>query len=203
MPTKIEHIAPKLPKEVYENIRKGDTRAFTLLVAEYEQWAYNFILQLVKLPHEAEELSQALFIKLWENRTKYDTDRAFEPYMFRIARNLVVDHLRKKARRSAHRQEIWLGMQKLHNPTEDDLKLQEYRTILSEILDSLPEQKKRIFLLSREEGKSNQEIASLLGITPKTVKNHLWKTLQTIKTDLAPHISDLTLPALLLYFLGS
>ena len=51
--------------------------------------------------------------------------------------------------------------------------------------------KSYFYVLSREEGKSNQEIADLLGISNKTVKNHLWKTLQLIREQLEPHIKNL------------
>lgn len=130
---------------------------------------------------------QEIFIKVWEQKEKIDLSLSFNAFIYTIAKNLTYNHLRKIANRETLKQKLW-GNISYVNEIENNMIFSEYEDILEDILGNLPQQKRSIFILSRREGMSNQEIADLLGISSKTVKNHLWKTLQMIKRQLQPHL---------------
>ena len=99
---------------------------------------------------------------------------------------MVYDHLRKVAAGNSLHKAYYDFKELISNKTSDDFQLKEYEVFLASIIEELPEQKQRIYNLSRKEGKNNQEIANILGISSKTVKNNLWETLKVIKERLQP-----------------
>lgn len=151
---------------------------------------YRFILSITKSEYAAEEILQEVFVKLWKNRKKIDLSCSFRSFLYTMTRNHTYNYLRAIANQEALKKELWKNIVLSSQSTENSVLFAEYETILNDILNHLPLQKRKIYILSRREGKTNQEIADLLGISKKTVKNHLWKTLQIIKVQLQPHMTD-------------
>ncbi|MDO5977389.1 RNA polymerase sigma factor [Flavivirga spongiicola] len=176
-------------EETLISLKKGNKESFNVIFNTYQKGLYYFIYAITKSKYNTEEILQAVFIKVWTKRATIDCSKSFESFIFTIAKNLTYNHLRAISNRESLRQEVWQNITHISKQTEDELVFSEYTDIVNDILLGIPKQKRSIYILSREEGKSNQEIADLLGISQKTVKNHLWKTLQIIKEQLHPHIS--------------
>lgn len=81
------------------------------------------------------------------------------------------------------RNEFWFNIKEQHQQLESDLILAEYQEIVDGIINNLPGQKRLIYQLSRQQGKRNSEIAEMLENSPKIVKNHLWLTMKTIRSN--------------------
>lgn len=178
-------------KNVLKALKKGERAAFTNIFNCYQRELYFFVFSITKSKYSTEEIIQDVFIKVWDNRKNINLSKSFDSYIFTIARNLTYNHLRSVSNRESLKQELWHNISLTSKKMEDDIIFSEYTDIVNEILLTLPKQKQSIYALSREEGKSNQEIADLLGISQKTVKNHLWKTLQVIKEQLKPMLKGL------------
>lgn len=185
-------------KELAALLKEGNRSAFRTVFDLYEKRLYAFVFSITKSHYSTEELLQEVFINLWQKREKIDTSLSFNAFIYTIARNLTYNHLRKIANQENLKQELWKNISYITD-AEDQLLFSEYEDILEDILESLPQKKRSVFVLSRQEGKSNQEIADLLGISKKTVKNHLWQTLKIIKTQLQPHLK-LLYPAFFYFF---
>lgn len=177
-------------KRIISLLKKGDRSAFRAIFNLYEKRLYAFVFTITKSHYSTEELLQEVFIQLWQEREKIDLSLSFNAFLYTIARNLTYNHLRKIANQENLKQELWRNISYL-NDVENHIVYSEYEDILEDILKQLPQRKRSIFILSKQEGKTNQEIADLLGISQKTVKNHLWKTLQTIKSELEPYLGIL------------
>ena len=171
------------------SLKKGSKESFNVVFNTYQKRLYYFIYAITKSKYNTEEILQAVFIKIWTKRAVIDCSKSFDSFIFTIAKNLTYNHLRAISNRESLKQEVWQNITHISKQTEDELVFSEYTDIINDILLGIPKQKRSIYILSIEEGKSNQEIADLLGISQKTVKNHLWKTLQIIKEQLQPHIS--------------
>ncbi len=171
------------------SLKKGDKEAFNMVFHAYQKKLYYFIFKITKSKYNTEEILQAVFIKVWDTREKIDISRSFDAFIFTIAKNLTYNHLRAISNRESLRKEVWQNISHVSKQTEDEIILSDYTDLVDDILLGIPKQKRSIYILSREEGMSNQEIADLLGISEKTVKNHLWKTLKVIKEQLIPHIN--------------
>jgi RNA polymerase sigma-70 factor (ECF subfamily) len=180
-------------------LKRGDKGAFKIIFELYEKRLYYFVFAITKSEYATEEILQEVFIKIWTKKETIDLALSFEAFVFKVAKNLTYNYLRSIANQQSLKQEYWKNLSFLNEETENAMLLAQYEDIVHDILQQIPIQKRSIFILSKQQGKSNQEIADLLGITQKTVKNHLWKTLQIIRNQLKPHMVD-TLYSLLIAF---
>ena len=184
--------------KILNRLKEGDTAAFEIIFNEYREKLYPFVFSMTKSKNATEDIIQEVFLKIWVNRDTIETQKSFNSYIYTIARNLTLNFLRKIANNTILKQEMWKNISELNSQTENLVELWEYERILHTIISKLPEQKKKIVTLSKKQGKTNQEIAELLDISPKTVKNHLWKSLQIIKNQLQPYLSDTVVALFLL-----
>ncbi|MGB5819572.1 MAG: sigma-70 family RNA polymerase sigma factor, partial [Saonia sp.] len=121
---------------------------------------------------------------VWKKREKLDGSRSFRSFLFTMARNKSFDLLKKAANDLRLREEIFYRSQKLYDPTEKN-KDNAIEKIKWQAVEQLPPKRKRIFQMSRSEGKSYDDIARELGISIHTVKSQMNKALKTVRAFLA------------------
>lgn len=160
----------------------GDLSAFQMLFSRYEKKIYNFFLRRIGNPERAADLFQETFLRLHENRHRFDSSRPFAPWFYTIANNLIRDELKKK------------GIQFEEIETEDSLPastsvtpeefvaVSEIRKNIDFALRMLPEPQREVLLLSRFEGLSHNEIAEITGRSGAAVKQLLYRALQNLRT---------------------
>lgn len=187
-------------ERLVEGFKAGKAGSFKEIFLLFEKRLYHFVFSITKSEYISEEITQEVFIKVWERRKTINTSQSFDAFIFTIARNLTYNYLRDASRRKSIRDELWKNISLEQERVEADLIFDEYKEILEDIIQKLPQQKRSIYVLSREQGKSNTEIAELLGISEKTVRNHLWKTMNIIRSQLQPYLDD-TLKILVLIYL--
>jgi RNA polymerase sigma-70 factor (ECF subfamily) len=154
-----------------KQLKEGNIHAFNQLFDSYSSRLYGFGIKYLKSETDAEELVQDVFLKIWRNREKIKEEENFHSYLFTVAFNQIRDYFRYKA--------VFLDVDEhlelmpSDNSTETAIT---YRSVLEQIealLEKLPDKKKKIFHLSRFEGKSAKEIADIVGVSPKTVDNQI------------------------------
>jgi RNA polymerase sigma-70 factor (ECF subfamily) len=176
--------------QLIASLIKGNRSAFKTIFELYEKRLYYFLYSITKSDYASEEILQEVFIKIWTKKETIDVSQSFDAFIFTIARNSAYNYLRSIACQESLKKEYYKNISSVNEETENSILLAEYEDLVNDILENIPTQKRSIFILSKQQGKSNEEIANLLGITQKTVKNHLWKTLQIIRTELKPHMID-------------
>jgi len=181
-------------------LKQNNMAAFEAIFARYRMPILKFIISYTKSAEVAEELTQEVFVKLWDTRKGLKADKNCKSLLFTIAKNLALNHLRAATKEEALKNELWARIQVAHYNPEEKIVFEEYQTIFDEILNELPQKKRTIYLMSKHEGRSNQEIASLLGLTKKTVKNNLWETLRIIKARIEPYLEYTTRVLLISFF---
>ncbi len=77
-------------------LKNGSQEAFVKLYREYSPRLYNFINSVVRSKYDAQDILQSTFLKIWEKRVDIDLERNFESYIYTIARNYCISHLRSK-----------------------------------------------------------------------------------------------------------
>jgi RNA polymerase sigma-70 factor (ECF subfamily) len=139
----------------------------------------------VKQESDAEEIVQEVFIKIWENRVKIDVYSSFESYLFTITYNSAISLLRKRVHEKKYLEHV-KSLQEVNNAPEltDDLYFKELNSKLQSLLLEVTPRQREIFLLSREEGLTHDEIAKKLGISVNTVKNHIVSVLNFLKSNI-------------------
>jgi RNA polymerase sigma-70 factor (family 1) len=169
--------------ELFNLVAQSVEAAFSEIFRRYDKRIYPFVLKMIKTESVAEELTQEIFIKLWFNRQKLNDVSNPSSYLFGIAANHTLDHIRKKLnerRMLNHLSEKLKGDSS--NNTEESMLLRDCEALIAKALIDLPPQQKKIYVLSRQHGLKNEEIASQMSLSPNTVRNHLSEALKSIRT---------------------
>ena len=172
------------PKALLERIAEADEIALGQLIDLYSPRLLAFCLRFTQNRTLAEELVQDAFIKLWNNREKLNDINTFEAYIFTMAKHLCLDYLRVINKERELKSVISQNIVTTHNPVDDFLLDKHYEHILMAAINTLPKRQKEVFEMSRQDGKSHKEIAQILGISAKTVDEHISRALKTIKKRL-------------------
>jgi RNA polymerase sigma-70 factor (family 1) len=168
-------------KELLRQLQQGDQQAFLELYDHYQAPLYHYILRFVKIPGLAEDLTQDVFLKVWEIRDRIEPTLSFRAYLYTISRNRVFKSLKKITADAAKRQQLLHHLQQAATTPYLQLQWQEYQRSLQKAIKALPPQRQRVFNLCREEGKSYEEVARELGISRNTVKEHMVLAVKCLK----------------------
>lgn len=182
-------------------LTKDSEKAFEELYIRYKKKLHSFCTFMLKSADAAKDVVQDVFTIVWNSREKLNTHQSFSAYLFTVTRNRALNELRN-ARTIEQIDAISDGQQALLS--EDDIEssfiLKEYETILQQAIDMLPEERRRIYRLSREEGMTYKDIGEYLGISHHTVQSHISSSVQFIRNYVLQHanVSLLAVSTLLL-----
>ncbi|MFD0793093.1 RNA polymerase sigma factor [Mucilaginibacter litoreus] len=164
-------------KELMESLRTGNQQAFEDLYRHYVDGVFRKIQYLTKSVELAEELTQDVFLKIWERRAAIDPERSFGAFVHRIAQNLIVDLYRRMAHDKALREHLIRSVAELYDPVGETLD----KELIYKALESLPAQRKKIMAMVKIEGRSYQEVGDLLGISTSTIRDHVVKGTKSLR----------------------
>lgn len=168
-------------KELFARMATGNEAAFTQIFYHYTQRMYQYILNKTKSEDAAEEIVQEVFIKLWNKRAELPQAENYESYIFKMAANKMVDWLRKMASEERARKQLWQSIRHFIDDATDTIDFHQSQELINKAIDQLSPQRKKIFLLSREEGLSRAEIAKQLDLSVSTVNNHLNEAVRLVR----------------------
>lgn len=171
-------------RDKVELLKSGDISAFSALFRKYSERLYAFALGIAKEPYIAEEITQLVFLKVWEKRHQIDEYLSFKSFLFSITYSETISWLRKEIAEK-RKMDRW-GEHSSFESKETDytIEFNDISSLANEIIGSLPEKRREIFRMSREEGYSYKEISEKLGISVKTVENQISSALKTIREKL-------------------
>lgn len=165
------------------SLQSGSMIAFECLFESYSQKLYRFSYSYLKSEPEAEDLVQEVFLKLWENRTKLKTGTSFQSYLFTIAFNSIRESFNKKAKQEKFRIELFEFLS-VDNPSlESKSNFEALLSKLDSLIEGMPDRRKQIFIMRKKEGKSVQQIAFEMDISPKTVENQITEAMHYLKEE--------------------
>ncbi len=169
-------------QNILEKVSQSDHDAFRLIFMKYYPKTKYFITHIIKSEDIAEDLSQDIFLKIWTNKEHLPNLRSFNAYVYKMARFAALDYLKHKVV-----EETFAANYK--QPTtadpEEELNAKELELLVQIAIDLMPEQRRRIYIMSREENIQNKEIAEILGLSEKTINNQLSLALKDIRNLLA------------------
>jgi RNA polymerase sigma-70 factor (ECF subfamily) len=171
-------------RKVLAALSAGDSRAFDTIYLRFFEPIRAFFLLLLHNEAEAEELCQELFVRLWENREKVNPDLNFKSFFYTVAKSMAMKHLRHKQVIDKYTNFRLRENPDLEEAADEGLMENELSLLLRISLENMPEQRRRVFELSRFENLTNEEIASRLNIRESTVRAHLHLALKELRERL-------------------
>ena len=169
--------------ELISRIKEGDESAFRIVFDLYSSKLYAFSYRFLKEKEPCQEVVQEVFLNLWINRAKLDTQYPIAPYLYTITRRLTLNVLRHVATSQSAMNKMWLNVKKVSNETEQEVFLDDLSRFTEQVLSKMPKQQQLIFRMSRHQELSYDEIAEELNLSRNTVKNHLVAALKTLRTQ--------------------
>ena len=166
---------------ILSSLQQGSYAAFDALYMRYAPHVEAFAYCLLKNKGEAEDLAHDIFLKIWENRESIGHIKSFRSYLFKTTRNAVFDIFEHKVVQTRYEQRQMNVEDIFSEDIYAKVATEDLLMIINMAVEQMPEQRQKVFRLSRYEGLSYQEIAQQLGITVKTVEYHIRTALAELK----------------------
>jgi RNA polymerase sigma-70 factor (ECF subfamily) len=186
-----EHEAPDTPVlsnddlGLVQSIRDGNAQAFERLFHTHYQGVVTYLTRTVGAAWDAEELTQSVFVRLWERRAEFEPRTSVRSYLYGAARHAALN-LFREGRRPAIPDDA--GRSTTMETADVALEQHELEAAVQHAIDALPERAREVWMLHRDHEMTVGEVAALLKISPNTVKTHLARTLATLRRVVAPFL---------------
>ncbi len=180
--------------DIIKEILNGNKNLYSILVEKYQDQIFRTSMGYVHCEDDANDLTQETFIKAYQKLDKFKFEAAFSTWIYRIAINISLNHLRKKKGNLFDRIESALDSMTSkpqiqisdHTNPEDILITNEHTEFISKAIESLSDKQKTAFVFSKYEELPQKEIAAIMQITEGAVES----LLQRAKTNLQKKISN-------------
>jgi len=161
-------------QECIERARNGSRSAFAELVRSHQQFAYGIAFRLLWDAHEAEDIVQETFVRIWRHLHRWNPDQPFTTWMYVIVTNLCRDRLRERKRRPFLRMESE-QMEQFEDPagTLEGPESVDLLNIIGRLTERLSLKQRLVFTLRDLQDLSVQEVAKIAGISEASVKTNL------------------------------
>jgi RNA polymerase sigma-70 factor (ECF subfamily) len=180
-------------EELVAHLKEDRESALSELYNRYWDRLLSVAINRLGIEAEAEECVQDVFVSLWRRRHEIELRYSLSTYLWVAVKHQVINRLDNRyAKRTLRTTE--LVDETIVPSSEEQLLEKELREQIAATVSRLPEKCRMVYHLSREEGKSNKEIAEELNISEKTVEGHVTRALRDIRTDLT-----LLAPAFVVY----
>lgn len=172
-------------RQLVETIRGGDTEAFETLVRRKTSKVYALCYRIIGNAEDAKDISQLVFIKLWENLEKYDPQYAFDTWLYRMVTNVAIDFMRnKQSRDNAVNSNLRLVKTAADAEQTVVVARKEVESVFDAVSSVLSPKQKTIFVMNQMEDLPSSEIAKVLGCRESTVRNHLFNARKLMQAQL-------------------
>jgi RNA polymerase sigma-70 factor (ECF subfamily) len=183
-----------------ERLRDGDDQALDELVGRYQHELVGYFYHHCWDQLVAEDLAQTVFIKVFRARERYQVSAKVRTYLYRIAHNAWIDHLRRQRHHVSLEAEVGSNGLRLkdvvgdHGAGAPDLgpNRERLRTRIQAAVEELPAGQRDAFILANNQGLRYAEISDILGIPEGTVKSRMHAAVRTLRRSLADLVEELS-----------
>ena len=181
---------------------KQDDRAARELVERFERPVFSLVYRMVRDRELAEDLTQEVFVRTFNNLQRYDRSYKFSSWLFKIAYNLTVDHLRRKELKTVsihgspdavttdQQEATSVTLESTEEAPDERLESIELAGRLEESIGKLREEYRTAILLRHVEGRAYEEIAEIMDIPLGTVKTYIFRARRQLREDLSGSDED-------------
>lgn len=169
-------------KQLIQDIRAGDQRAFELVYERYYRLVFYLALKMLKKEDLAEDAVQDIFIRFWRYRENLKAEGSIKSFLMTISKNHLLNVIRDNKTQILKHLLLQDREEQPKNDTENVLYYKELNGIVHKGMEGLTKRKREIFALKVLQGYSNQEIAEKLSISPNTVKFQLSQAKKSVRS---------------------
>jgi len=183
--------------DLIRNAQNGDAEGFAELVRRYDKAVLRLALHFTRSEHDAQDAYQATFLKAYRNLARFRFECSFYTWIYRIAVNVCLDHIRKKRNQNevstvqvnsdGQRRDL-LDYLPDHRPRGNPERLVlngELKTTISRAMEKLSPRERTVFELKHFQGMRLRTVADILEITEGTAKNRLFRATHKLRLALA------------------
>lgn len=178
-------------RELMDRVAEGDLKAYRMLFDRYFFDLCNFLVIYLHSRTLAEEIALDIFASLWEKHGQISIHTSLKAYLFTAAKNRAISEFRRSKSQLLSELTVEehqaIADERSHLSVENN----ELRQLIERAIEALPEQSRKIYRMAWEENLSHKEIAEQLGLSPKTVENHVGIALRKLRSELKPHYKQL------------
>ncbi len=171
-------------QELTRLLGRGSKDAFHLLYMRYGLKIRRFAKSYLKQEQDTEELVQDVFLKLWNKKEVLDSSGNLKAFIYKTAVNSIYDFIRRKNIEQAFRDYTKEGSA-VSDQTWDEVVFNDMLFHVNRLIEKMPEQRRKIFMMSKEEGLTNDEIADVLRLSKRTVENQLYRATSFLKKNMS------------------
>ena len=168
-----------------DKAKRGDQLSFKKIVEKYKSQVGSLAYRMVGDYEDAKDITQNVFVKIYQNLKRFDTKRKFSTWLYRIAMNASIDFLRKYRRHKIDHLDDLIGqLSNAKGNTEKVFNDTLIRWSVKDVLDSLSAKQKAVFVLRDLEGLDIKEVAQITGMPQATVRWYLHRARAKLKAEL-------------------
>lgn len=175
-------------KEIAVALRAGNENVFEQMFRLHYQRLCNYAAGILNDMDEAEEVVQQMFLHIWEKRSEIEISLSLKSYLYRAVHNTCLNRLKQNKVRKLYADEQLQNTDEASEHTSHTILKTELEKQIHKAINTLPEQCRIVFKLSRIEEMKYAEIATHLGISIKTVENHMGKALKLMREQLKDYL---------------
>ena len=164
-----------------------EVQEFKERILPISQRIYQFALRILRNEHDAEDVVQEIFMRLWDKRDEFEVIKSIEAYSFRMTRNLCLDKLKKMKPRYYDDREPDSARYDEADPSPDpagSLELKDARERLNHMIETLPEQQRTLLQLRDIEGFEYDEISEITGMEINTIRVGISRARKKLKESI-------------------
>lgn len=178
-------------KLVISQIKRGDTKSFSLLVKQYERLVYHVVNRLVSHHEDVEDICQEVFIKVHKHLNSYSFESKLSTWIARIAYLTAIDYVRKYRKMPVA--DLSEAVEKVSSGNQDPEQLmaqQDLSAYVNLMITQLPEQYRIVLTLYHLNDFSYEEIEQITGMPQGTIKNYMFRARKQLKEKLDVHFKN-------------
>ncbi|HBZ24751.1 MAG TPA: hypothetical protein DEO54_00745 [Rikenellaceae bacterium] len=168
-------------KELLQEVAGGDAESFKYLFDKYKNKIYSMSMYITHSEYVSEEITQEVFYKVWQHKAELGKIEFFNSYLRTIVTNVAYNYLKRLANEKFILKSLSRESAESSNSTEHTVLFNDYQAILEQAIQKLPPQQKRVYILSRQEGLKQEEIAKKMNISIHTVKEHMKSAITSVR----------------------
>ncbi|MDR2282648.1 MAG: sigma-70 family RNA polymerase sigma factor [Sphingobacterium sp.] len=174
----------EISEKDFVGFQNGNEQVFKRIFEQYNRAIFNYAYGFCKNRHDAEEVTQETFTKLFLYRKRITDGDSLLPFLLAVSKRVAISIFRKRVIRENSVVAIQSAIETVSYNTKETIFNNELNSALEKVIAELPVQQQKVFVLNKIEDRSYQEIADELGISKNTVKNHLIVASKSVRIKL-------------------